>query len=67
MDKYYMKRTVLHNSLETYLVADSSKFYGQSLCVVGTLSEFTGVITDKQFSEEESKRLEDMSVRVLNV
>jgi DeoR/GlpR family transcriptional regulator of sugar metabolism len=67
MDKYYVKRTVLQNSLETYLVADSGKFYGQSLCVVGTLSEFTGVITDKQFSEEESKRLEDMSVRILNV
>lgn len=67
MDKYYVKRTVLQNSLEPYLVADSSKFYGQSLCVVGTLAEFKGVITDRKFSEEESKRLVDMNVRILGV
>lgn len=67
IDKYYVKRMVLENALESYLVADSSKFYGQSLCVVSKLSEFTGVITDRQFSQEESKRLEDMNVRILNV
>ncbi len=67
MDKYYVKRAVMQNSLESYLVADSSKFYGQSLCVVGSLPEFTGVITDKKFSEEESKRLTDMFVRILGV
>lgn len=67
MDKYYVKRTVIQNSLESYLVADASKFYGQSLCVVGKLPEFAGVITDKVFSEEESKRLTELNIRILGV
>jgi DeoR/GlpR family transcriptional regulator of sugar metabolism len=57
----------MQNSLESYLVADASKFYGQSLCVVGRLPEFSGVISDKKFSEEESKRLEELNIRILNV
>lgn len=67
MDKYYAKRAIMQNALESYLVVDSSKFYGQSLCVVGNLSEFTGVITDTKFNEEESKRLTDMNIRILGV
>jgi DeoR family fructose operon transcriptional repressor len=67
MDKYYVKRTVMQNSLESYLVADASKFYSQSLCVVGKLPEFAGIITDKEFSEEDSKRLEELNVRILKV
>ena len=65
-DKAYTKRVVLDIANRSYLLVDSSKFHKQSLCMVGNLSQFSGVITDKQFTEEEQEKIRELNIDIIN-
>jgi DeoR/GlpR family transcriptional regulator of sugar metabolism len=67
MDKAVMKQTICRNSKERFLVVDSSKFGRQALIKINHLSDYTGVITNKQFTEEEEKKLREMRVTIIPV
>ncbi|MGB4660936.1 MAG: DeoR/GlpR family DNA-binding transcription regulator [Mobilitalea sp.] len=67
MDKAVLKQTICKNSKEKYLVVDSSKFGKQALIKVNHLSDYTGVITNKKFTAEEMKRLDEMRITIIPV
>ena len=67
MDKAVMKQTICKNAKEKYLVVDSSKFGKQALIKVNHLSDYTGVITNKKFTTEEIKQLEEMRITIIPV
>lgn len=67
IEKAYLKRTAAQNSNKKYLVVDSSKFYKQALVRVDGLGDYTGVITDKVFSQEEMKQIREKSIHVIPV
>lgn len=66
-DKAYLKKTVMGLASKVYLVVDSSKFYTQAMCLVGSLSEFAGVITDKKFNEKEWEKIRELNINVIEV
>lgn len=66
-DKAYLKKMVMSLASQVYLVVDSSKFYCQAMCLVGSLSEFAGVITDKRFNEKEWERIRELNINVIEV
>lgn len=67
MDKAMLKRTVCHNSKESYLVVDKSKFGREAFIKINHLSDYTAVITNKQFTIEEKKKLKNMRVTIVKV
>ena len=67
MDKAILKQTICKNSKEKYLVVDSSKFGGQALIKINDLSSYTAVITNKQFTSEEEKKLREMRGTIFHV
>lgn len=67
MDKATMKQTICRNSKEKYLVADQSKFGRQALVKINHLSDYTAVITNKSFTEEEDKKLREMRVTIWKI
>lgn len=66
-DKAYLKKMVMDLASQVYLVVDSSKFYCQAMCLVGSLSQFAGVITDKKFSEKEWDLIRELNINVIEV
>ena len=67
VEKAIMKQTICRNSKEKFLVVDSSKFGKQALVRINDLSSYTAVITNKQFTPEEEKKLQEMRVTIFPV
>jgi len=67
MDKAVMKQTVCRNSKEKYLVVDESKFGKQALIKINHLSDYTAVITNKKFTNEENNRIKEMRITIIPV
>jgi DeoR family fructose operon transcriptional repressor len=65
-DKAYLKRMAMEVAGQAYFVADSSKFYGQSLNRICNLSETSGIITDKKFTEREQEKLNSLGINVIS-
>lgn len=65
-DKAYLKRVIMELGNQSYLLVDSSKFNSQSMCLVGSVGSFDGVITDRQFTKEEQEKLTEMNAHVIN-
>lgn len=67
MDKAMLKRTVCQNSKESYLVVDRTKFGREAFIKINHLSDYTAVITNKEFTIEEKKNMKTMRVTVIDV
>ena len=67
MEKATLKRTVLSNSSESYLVVDASKFNRRALMKVNGLEAYTGVITTYDFSDAELSLLDRRGVHLIGV
>lgn len=67
IEKRTMKPLVLQQASKTYLLADDDKFEKNSTYVIYRLSDFTGVITTKRFTEYEQKELNEQGIRVIGV
>ena len=65
-EKSCLKRTAMEISQRCYLLADSGKFFSQSLHCWGAMSDFTGVITDRVFSAAEKKLIKQKKIAVIS-
>lgn len=67
LEKAFLKRLITKNSNKSYLVVDSSKFYKQSFIKQNNLHDYTGVITDREFTVSEQKILTEKNINIINV
>lgn len=65
--KASLKRLVAQQANQSYLLVDESKFGKRSLFRVGSLADYTAVITDKQFSDREQRQLSSLNARVISI
>lgn len=66
-NKAMFKRTVCRYSNRSYLAVDSSKFGKQALLKVNHLSDYTGVVTDKNFTDLERELIKKQNINILNL
>lgn len=66
LEKVDLKRNMMRIAQETYLLADNSKFYKSSLYKICSLSAFTGVISDRKFSDSEKLLLEEKKIHIIS-
>ncbi|MGN1163726.1 MAG: DeoR/GlpR family DNA-binding transcription regulator [Candidatus Ornithospirochaeta sp.] len=64
-DKVYLRKTVIENSNTSYLVSDNTKFGVQAAFKINYLSDYSAVVTDYQFSEDEQKEIEELGISVI--
>lgn len=67
IDKASMKRIVCKNSRRTYLVVDQTKFDKEAFIKINHLSDYTAVITDKKFENEDNINMIDMGIKVIQI
>lgn len=65
-EKMWLKRNTPMQCQRSYLVVDQSKFGRQAMTKINDLGDYTGIVTDKDFSEEELKRLDKMNAALIN-
>lgn len=65
LEKAFIKRAGINIASKSYLLADDNKFYHQALFKVVNLSKFTGIITNKQFSEHEMQSLATLDIEII--
>lgn len=64
-DKAFLKKLAIDLSEESYLVVDQSKFYGTAMSYVTSLNQYTGVITNKDFNDEEMALIHKKGIRLI--
>lgn len=67
VEKAFSKSAAMNQCERTFLVVDSSKFNRQSTTVINHLGDYTGIITDKEFSEDERIILERLKANVMPI
>ena len=67
LEKVALKRKIAENSDRAYLVADREKFNKRATIKINTLADYTGVITDKKFTEKELITLRKKRINVITV
>ena len=67
IEKAFMKRAVLRSAKECFWVADSSKFHRSALVRINSLSDYTAVVTDYRFTEEEKRLAESKKIELIQV
>lgn len=67
MEKASFKRTVQSNCRRSILAVDDSKFNRKALLKINNLSDYTGIVTNKSFSKEELKKMENSNIRLIVV
>ncbi|MDL2295514.1 DeoR/GlpR family DNA-binding transcription regulator [Lachnospiraceae bacterium OttesenSCG-928-E19] len=60
-----IKNTVMEIAQETYLLVDSSKFGSSHFLHYANLTDFTGVITDKELPEKDVNRLRKIGANII--
>lgn len=66
VDKAHLKKIAMQIAQKTYLMVDSSKFNNYALQKFANLSDFTGVITDRKFSQAERSKLDSLYINILD-
>lgn len=66
-EKMWIKRMTPEQCESAYLVADSSKFGRQGLSYINDLKDYTGIITDKEFTEAEQRKMKAMQIKMISV
>ncbi|SCP99426.1 DeoR/GlpR family DNA-binding transcription regulator [Anaerobium acetethylicum] len=67
IDKVFLKRMIMKNCKQTFIAVDDSKFNKKAMSKVADLADYTGVITDHQFTESELARLAKAGVKIIAV
>lgn len=58
-EEAYLRRKILHNSKQVFLVMDQTKVYRASTYVIAKISDFSGLITNGQLPDEIRKLVAD--------
>lgn len=64
LDKAFLKRQLVGQCQKSYLVVDDSKFGKQAMNLINHLTDYTGIVTDHAFPENEKKQLEEMGAKL---
>ncbi|MDF2586867.1 MAG: transcriptional regulator, DeoR family [Anaerocolumna sp.] len=67
IEKVFFKRLIMKNCKQLYLAVDNSKFNKKAMSKVSNLSDYTAVVTDYKFSENELDRLVKDGVKIISV
>lgn len=67
IEKASLKRLVVANAHESYLAVDHSKFNRRALMKTNNCSEYTGIVTTKQFSPDEKAHIDRLKIHVMPV
>jgi len=67
IEKVFLKRLLMKNCKQLYLAVDNSKFHKKAMSKVSDLSDYTAVVTDRKFSENELTRLVKDGVKIITV
>lgn len=67
IEKRTIKPLVLRHASKSYLLADDDKFDKNSTYVIYPLTDFTGVITTKKFTEQELKQMENLGINIIGL
>ncbi len=65
IDKMWLKRHTPKQCRKSYLVADESKFGKQAMSRINDLGDYTGIVTDKEFTEDEQEKLEKLHAVII--
>ncbi len=66
-EKMWLKRETPKQCGESYLVVDESKFGKQAMTRINHLGNYTGVVTDKIFSDKEKIKLAKLHANIVQV
>lgn len=64
-EKMWLKRYTPAQCAKSYLVVDQSKFGRQAMTRINHLGDYTGIITDKEFTSEEMRRLDALNAVIM--
>lgn len=67
IEKAFLKKLLLKNCNQSFLVADNSKFNRIAMYKVADLMDYVGVITDHQFNENEVMKLTKSGIKIIPV
>lgn len=67
IEKAVLKKMICDNSNCCYLVADSSKFNHQALMKINHLTDYDGIITNKEFDSAEQAKIHRLGICVISV
>lgn len=67
IDKAFLKRQLVKQCRQSFLVVDASKFNRQGMNRINSLADYSGVITDYEFHESEKSLLQKTGARVIPV
>lgn len=67
MEKAFLKRAAAQCATESYLVVDASKFHRQALYKINHLSDYTGVVTTRDFGAQEQRRMAEEGVQLIHI
>lgn len=64
-DKAFLKRLLVKQSQQSFLTVDSSKFSRQGMNRINSLADYTAVITDYDFNENNKQLIKKMGVTII--
>lgn len=67
IEKAFLKKLLLKNCNRSYLVADYSKFNRIAMYKVADLVDYSGIITDYKFKENETAKLTKSRVKIIKI
>ncbi|MBQ9299201.1 MAG: DeoR/GlpR transcriptional regulator [Clostridia bacterium] len=67
MEKSFLKRMVCSHANSAYLVVDNTKFHQQAMHRVNGLEDYTGVVTNALFSEDEWQLIRRRRVNIIKM
>lgn len=67
LEKTFLKRMVINNCQRSFLAVDASKFNRKALLKINHFKDYTGIVTDKVFTQKEQKEMEEAGIRIISV
>lgn len=67
IDKVFLKKLLLKNCKESYLVVDDSKFYRKALNKVADLKDYSGIITNHKFRANDMVMFQKSGLEIIRI
>lgn len=67
MEKVSFKRLVMDHCQRSFLAVDDSKFNRKALLKINNFRDYTGIITNKTFTDDKVQQFENRGIRIITV
>lgn len=67
IEKTFLRRAICRIAHSAFLVVDASKFHTDSMYLINGLEDYTGVITDENFTEWEKQQIQERNITIIEV